>query len=289
MRTLSVLLALGILTLTRAPAAPAADPRYEVDYKPAVEYGTGAGAKLLLDIAVPKGADTPRPALVFIHGGGWAAGNRSIYTAQLKDAAARGYAAVSVSYRFAPKHVFPAQVEDCKCAVRWLRAHARMLNIDPKRIGAVGISAGGHLAMMLALMNKEDGLEGSGGWAEESSKVQAAVSFVGPTNFTVDFPPTTTQILKTWIGATRAEQPDLYKKASPLTYVDGTDAPLLLFQGTTDVLVPFDQAVQLAAALTKAKVKARVELLVGEGHGWGGKEMERTIRGMYEFLDGNLK
>lgn len=288
MHKLPVLVALFLLALAEARTA-AADPKFEIDYKAAVEYGTGAGEKLLLDVATPKGAEGPRPALVFIHGGGWAAGNRSAHVAQIKDAAARGYVAVTVSYRFAPKHVFPAQVEDVKCAVRWLRAHAKELNVNPDRIGAIGVSAGGHLAMMLALMNKEDGLEGAGGWADQSSKVQAAVSFVGPTNFTVDFPPTTTQILKTWIGGTKDEKPEMYKKASPLTYVDGKDAPVLLYQGTTDVLVPFDQAVQMADALTKAKVKARVELLVGEGHGWGGKEMERTIRGMFEFLDGQLK
>jgi len=137
---------------------------------------------LKLDLASPKGLDHAVPAIVVIHGGGWMAGKRQDMTSFAKEAAAHGYVAATISYRFAPKHRFPAQIEDSKCAVRYLRAHAKELNIDPKRIGAMGVSAGAHLAMMLGAMDSADAMEGDGGNPEQPSKVQAVVSFVGPVN-----------------------------------------------------------------------------------------------------------
>src|SRR3990172_7061145 len=123
----------------------------EVDYKPDVTYATVAGEDLKLDLATPKGLDHAVPAIVVIHGGGWMAGKRQDMTPIAKDAAAHGYVAAAVSYRFPPKHRFPAQIEDVKSSVRYLRAHAKELNIDPQRIGAMGISAGAHLSMMLGV------------------------------------------------------------------------------------------------------------------------------------------
>ncbi len=119
-----------------------AEEKAEVDYKPDVTYATVDGEALKMDIASPKGLDHPVPAIVVIHGGGWMAGKRQDMTGFAKQLAAHGYVAPTISYRFAPKHQFPAQIEDAKCAVRCLRAHAKELNIDPDRIGAVGLSAG---------------------------------------------------------------------------------------------------------------------------------------------------
>ncbi len=266
-----------------------------VQFEPDVQYGTGGGEPLLLNLARPTLDDAaqqaagPLPAVVCIHGGGWQGGNRSHFDELTRQLAARGYVAVTISYRLAPKHVFPAQIEDCKCAVRWLRAKANELGIDPQRIGAVGGSAGAHLAMMLAVMDPQDGLEGEGGWPDQPSKVQAAVSFVGPTNLVGDFPPVSTGILQTFLGGTMEEKLELYRRASPITYVNQGDAPLLLFAGTKDPLVPYDQAFQMTTALHEAGVAGRVELLIGAGHGWGGKEMERTLRATFEFLDEHLK
>lgn len=268
---------------------------YEVQFELDVQYGTGGGEPLLLNLARPKLDDAAReaagrlPAVVCIHGGGWQGGNRTHFDDLARQFAARGYVAVTISYRLAPKHVFPAQIEDCKCAVRWLRAKASELGIDPQRIGAVGGSAGAHLAMMLALMDAGDGLEGEGGWAEQPSKVQAAVSFVGPTNLVGSFPPVSTAILQTFLGGTMEEKLELYRRASPVTYVNAGDPPLLLFAGTKDPLVPYDQAFQMTTALHEAGVAGRVELLIGAGHGWGGKEMERTLKATFEFLDEQLK
>ncbi len=248
----------------------------EIEFRPDVEYGTGGDQKLTLHAALPKDDQSARPALVFIHGGGWAGGNKNDLKEAAREAAKKGYVAVSVGYRLAPKDPFPAQVEDVKCAVRWMRAHADELKLDPKRIGAIGFSAGAHLSMMLGVMDKDDGLEGEGGWQDQSSKVQAVVAYFGPTDFLGEYPPVSQDIVRQFIGGTKSEKTAEYKRASPITYVNAGDAPMLLFQGTSDILVPYEQAYFMAKALSDAKVPGRVELILGAGHGWGGPDLDHT-------------
>ncbi len=248
----------------------------EIDFRPDVEYGTGGDQKLTLHAALPKDDQSARPALVFIHGGGWAGGNKNDLKDAAREAATKGYVAVSVGYRLAPKDPFPAQVEDVKCAVRWMRAHADELKLDPQLIGAIGFSAGAHLSMMLGVMDKDDGLEGNGGWQDQSSKVQAVVAYFGPTDFMGEFPLVSQEIVRQFIGGTKSEKTAEYKRASPITYVNTGDAPMLLFQGTNDVLVPYEQAYFMSKALSDAKVPGRVELLLGAAHGWGGPDLLHT-------------
>jgi acetyl esterase/lipase len=244
---------------------------------------------LTLHLTRPKKLDAPAPVIVYIHGGGWRQGNKDAHLPQIREAAQRGYVSVSVGYRFAPKHPFPAQVEDVKCAVRWLRAHASELQLDPDRIGAIGYSAGAHLAMMLGTMDSSDGFEGEGGWPDQSSKVQAVVAYFGPTNFLSQYPSVAVPIIEQFLGGARQEKEEAYKQASPLTYVNEGDAPTLIFHGTKDILVPYEQAFEMAVALTKAKVPGRVELIVGAGHGWRDADLERTERLAMEFFDQYLK
>lgn len=279
---------------TVASAQPtSAQPPADVTWETNLTYGNAGDVELKLNLAKPAKHDEnakPIPAIVVIHGGGWAAGHRDHLNAVTWQAAQRGYLAITISYRFAPKHVFPAQIEDVKCAVRYLRANAKKLNIDADRIGATGVSAGAHLSMMLATLDKEDGMEGDGGHADHASKVQAAVSFVGPTELDADdLPQTSKNIVRGFIGGTPEEKSEAYKKASPITYVNKGDAPMLLFQGTVDPLIPNTQAYRMTEAMNKAGVKGRVELILGGGHGWGGKEMERTIDAMFKFFDEFLK
>ena len=208
----------------------------------------------------------------------------------MPDFVRHGYAAISPQYRFCPKETFPAQVQDVKAAVRWVKSHAKEYNIDPDRVGAVGFSAGGHLAMMLGLTGPADGLEGEGSAGGPDSRVKAVVNFFGPTDLAAsDIPEVSRPLVRDFLGGTAKEKPELAARASPLTYVTRDDAPVLTFQGTKDPLVPPTQATKLAEAMTAAGVPGRVELLVGAQHGWGGSELERTKAETFAFFDGYLK
>ncbi len=184
-------------------------PKVEVELLKDIVYGSGGGEKLKLDLASPKGLTAPAPAIVWIHGGGWQHGSKNEFENLIRQSALAGYVAVSIDYRLVPKHVFPAQIEDCKCAVRWLRAHADKLHVDPQRIGAVGSSAGAHLVMLLGTTTTEDGLEGTGGWADASSGVRAVVSFAGPTDLRIEFPPLSRKLVETFLGGTASDKPEV--------------------------------------------------------------------------------
>ncbi len=261
-------------------------------YEPDIQFGTGGDVKLSLDLARPEKLDKPTACIVFIHGGGWQAGNRKVHTGHILKVAERGFVAATIQYRLVPQATWPAQIEDVKCAIRYLRANAEKHQIDPNKIGAVGFSAGAHLAMLLGTMDPQDGLEGSGGHAGQSSKVKAVVAYFGPTDLSAEFPTKPFDIpalIQALLGGTAAERPDAYKAASPITYVDQGDAPTLIYQGTKDVLVPFSQAAAMADAMTKAGMPGRVELLIGAGHGWGEPEQSHTVEGTQAFFKEHLK
>jgi acetyl esterase/lipase len=280
------------LVLPAVPALTRAD-----DAKPAIRfhrnlvYGKGGDTDLKLDLATLKDGDGPFPAIVCIHGGGWRAGKRQDLARLTELLAGKGYVAVTVSYRLTAKAKFPAQIEDCKAAVRWLRANAKKYKVNADRIGAVGFSAGGHLVCMLGTTNKKDGLEGKGGNADQSSRVQAVVSFFGPTNFnTKDW---SEDIEKTFlipfVGTTYEDKPEVYKKISPINYVTKEAPPFLFFHGTKDSLVGLRHSKELAAKLEKAGVSAKVVEMKGDGHGWGGKKLTQTLDQTVAFFDKVLK
>lgn len=275
--------------VSSASALRAAD-KVEVEYKPGITYATVDTEQLQLDIAAPKGLDHPLPAVVVIHGGGWSGGKRQDMAPIAKQIAAHGYVAPTISYRLAPKHRFPAQIEDVKAAVRYLRAHAKELHIDPERIGAMGVSAGAHLSLLLGAMDSQDGLEGDGGNLDQPSKVQAVVSYVGPVNLVIDeYTPTQMGIITAFLGGPPKEKVEACRRASPITYINKGDAPMLCFFGTDDPLVQYDQAFQITTALDDADVPGRVELLLGASHGWIGLELTRTMDATMSFFDQHLK
>ena len=263
----------------------AAEPPPDVVFEPDITYGTVGGEDLKLNLARPKDAKGDLPCILVIHGGAWRAGDRAGHNDLTWKFAQRGYVSATIGYRFCPKYLFPAQVQDVKCAVRFLRANAGKYNIDVNRFGAVGFSAGAHLSMMLGVMDKADGLDDSGGWPDQSSKVQAVVSFFGPTDMRAEFPAASVPLLQGFLGGTPTEKPEAHRLASPVTYVTAGDAPMLLFQGTKDPLVPHQQAILMLEAMTKAGVPGRVELLAGASHGWGGAELNRTTLAMKAFFD----
>lgn len=280
---------LAVFSVHTAPAQDAATtPATIVGILPDIVYGTGDGVELKLDLARPITDKLVGPAgapcIVVIHGGAWRMGDKAGHHGEILRFADEGFVSATIQYRFAPRYKFPAQVEDVKCAIRFLRAHASDYGIDPDRIGAVGFSAGAHLSMMLATLDADE-FAGTGGWPDQSSKVQAAVSFYGPTLFTADdMPPRTEPLVLDFLGGTMDEVLEAYKNASPVTHVDAGDPPMLLFQGTDDPLVPFTQAFAMTSAMTQHGVPGRVELLVGAGHGWGGAERERSYEQTLEFF-----
>jgi acetyl esterase/lipase len=288
-------IALGIVCSVVLLALPGAAKgqavRREVRVENDVVFGKGGATELKLDLAMPKDGEGPFPAIVCIHGGGWIKGDRKQLQKSIEALAGRGYVAISPDYRLAPRDRFPAQIEDCKAAVRWLRANAGTYHIDTRRIGAVGFSAGAHLACLLGVTGKDDGLEGKGGNAEQSSAVQAVVSFFGPTDLTQPGwdKDVQTKNLVPLLGGTAADKPDAYRKASPMTYAGKNAPPFLFLHGTEDRVVPIKQSQDLAGKLRKAGVSARVVAVEGEGHGWRGEKLLTTISQMMDFFDETLK
>jgi acetyl esterase/lipase len=205
---------------------------------------------------------------VWVHGGAWLAGSKAGGPGPIL--AAEGYFVASIEYRLSGEATFPAQIEDCKCAIRYLRAHARKYNIDPNRIGAWGSSAGGHLVALLGTSGGVKGLEGKGGWQDQSSRVQAVCDWFGPTDFPKmggwhDAANSPEQRL---LGGSYTEKADLVRAANPITHVTPDDPPLLIMHGENDNTVPINQSELLHEALKKASVEVTFVRVKNAGHGF---------------------
>ncbi|MBY0525096.1 MAG: alpha/beta hydrolase [Gemmataceae bacterium] len=257
-----------------------------------IVYGRGGGSDLKLDLAMPKQGDGPFGAVVLIAGGAWQYyAWPGLMEGILELLATRGYVTIEPHYRVIPAGKFPAPVEDCKAAVRWLRANAGRYRIDPDRVAALGPSSGGHLASMLGLTEPADGFEGQGGHPEQSSKVQAVVDLYGIVDMT-DYPWRERKekgLLVPFLGATFAENPDLYRKASPVEYVRPGAPPFLIIHGDADITVPPGQSRRLAERLEAVKASVQLIIVPGAGHGWGPPRLAETIDQVSAFLAAHLK
>ncbi|MCX6025524.1 MAG: alpha/beta hydrolase [Chloroflexi bacterium] len=252
---------------------------------PDLTYCTGAEVQLKLDFyAPPEPPASPRPLVIFVHGGAWMRGDKAA-SGELLEAIEfihRGYAFASINYRLAPDYVFPAMIEDVKCTVRFFRANAAALGVDGERIGAYGSSAGGHLVSLLGTTDASAGFEGSGGWGEQSSRVQAVANLFGPTDFTA----LTGDHERMGLALAFPGGEDFLRRASPMTYVSPDDPPFLLLQGELDDVVPASQAVVFNQALGQAGVESTLVLVRNAGHGFSpvGSEISPTRAELTQIL-----
>lgn len=260
-----------------------------------VEYAVVDSISLKLDIYLPRNTPKPFPVIVWVHGGGWRGGSKENTTAAFM--AQRGYAVISINYRLSQQAIFPAQMYDCKAAIRWIRANASKYDFNPEKIGAWGSSAGGHLVALLGTAGDVDSLEGSvGEHLSYGSTVQAVCDWYGPSNLLTigDYPSSIDHNSSTspealLIGGALKENPDRARKASPISYVTRNDPPFLIMHGTLDMSVPYHQSVELDSALREAGAEVNFRTLVGAGHGGGEFTTTVTKDEVAAFFDRILK
>lgn len=236
-----------------------------------IEYGQAGGQSLLLDIYRPRQMQRKLPVIVWLYGGAWKMGSKSF--CPIAFMATQGVAIVSINYRLDRVAPFPAQIYDCKGAVRWLRAHADEYNLDPDHIGIFGASAGGHLAALLGTTAGNAKMEGDvGGNLKFSSRVQCVCAFYPPTdlNRLVSDPRQRVNPkndVARLIGGPVADNVPKANFASPIFYVNKDSAPFFLMHGGADTLVPPEQSEIFYAALKKAGVDSQLEIIPNKGHG----------------------
>lgn len=244
-----------------------------------------------LDLARPKGATGLLPALVFVHGGGWVDGDKSFFSAEIVQAATKGYVAVTINYRLTMP-VFPGNIEDVKCAVRWLRANAATYNIDKNRIGIMGASAGGNLAM-LAAYSDENQFK-SAQFGTESSRVKAVVNWYGVSNMTEQYKTLSAtkkaELAAAFGGAPGPTTQAKYDAASPVTYITADDPATQSCHGGADGFVkPAQTTTYLHPKLTSVGVANSFKIIDGYGHGFDGAGLTEARNLMFTHFNNLLK
>ena len=257
-----------------------------------IEYAKEGGKPILLDVFTREKSTESLPTVVYIHGGGWKSGSKE--NCPVTGLLFRGYVVVSINYRLSNEALFPAQIHDCKGAIRFLRAHAQEYNIDPKRIGVWGFSAGAHLAALLGTSGSVKELEGTvGGNLEQSSSVQCVAESSGPTDFLNLAPGQTPGIpsqlasIKALLGGPLAEKKALAIMANPITYITKDDPPFLIFHGLLDPGVPPAQSQLLYDALKAGGVDATLHMVPEGKHSLLMGKDAREINN--KFFDVHLK
>jgi acetyl esterase/lipase len=304
----------GLVMLMAALATPATKPATKPVLPPApagviIEQNVtylAPDREEKLDLYLPQVRDAASgvsPAVVIIHGGGWVGGDKAgsrefnIGTTLAKA----GYVCASINYTMDRAHLFPNNLHDCKNAVRFLRASADKYQINPARIGVIGGSAGGHLALMVAYTSGVAELEPSTPYPGVSSEVHCVVDMYGITNLMTrsntspDGTPTTRRANTALVRGTRDENPAGWNQGSPVFHVSPKSPPTLILHGTADTTVDRNQATELAARLKENGVEHELIMLDGIGHTfdlqtWNRKPLPRDLRPVViEFFDKHLK
>jgi len=264
---------------------------------PNIVYQIANAFELKLDVITTGPRSSPRPVVIFFHGGGWVQGSKDNHLLKLMPYLARGMDGVNVEYRLAKDAGAPAAVEDCRCALHWVVQHARDYGFDPTKIVVAGESAGGHLALMTGLLKPSDGFDyscempadqwaGHGGPADV--KVAAIVKFFGPTDF-ADFlqDSNASNFVIRWLGSLK--NLELATRLSPLAYVRKDSPPTITVHGDKDSIIPYEQATRLRQALDRAGVTNQLVTVHG-GHGpyaafpWTAQQNWDAYQDVFRFL-----
>ena len=288
---LALLLAssIGLLgTFANVSAEEAASVRRLVD----IQYAQAGDHRLLLDLYLPSQARAP--LVIWVHGGAWRSGSKKAMP--LKNLVDRGFAVASVDYRLSPVAKFPAQIHDCKAAIRFLRANANKYGYASERVGIAGSSAGGHLVALLGVTNGHKRLEGTiGEHLEQSSDVHAIVDYYGPTNFMTILPQSTPHglsvrvpALQLLLGSRPEENASLARLASPVEHVDDQDPPLLLIHGDQDPQVPINQSHELHGKYKAHQLTVQFEVVHGGAHGGKSFHDARRNQMVLQFFQKHL-
>ena len=289
---------------TKTPAAGQAEVKLPAGIKLErdISYIPNGDEAQRLDIYLPeKASEKPMPLVVHIHGGGWKGGSK--YPCSLAVMVNRGYVVASIEYRFSQKALFPAQIQDCQAAIRWLRTNAKTYNVDPEHVGVVGGSAGGHLSALVATAGGKDAFPKIGGNDDQSDQVQCVIDIFGPTNFATVMEQaendknvknifafnTPSDPYSSLIGVGLNQDKAKTDAVSPVTYVGEDNPPTLILHGTHDTLVPYAQSEEMAAALKAKGVPVWLQTLPGSGHGGGGFGKPQIHELMQNFFDKHLK
>jgi len=250
-----------------------------------VEYTRPEGKRVPMDIYRPAKAGL-RPAIIVIHGGGWMAGNRKEMSSVSAGLAERGFVVANIEYRLAPGSKWPAMIYDAQSAVRFIRTNAAKYNVDPKRIGALGASAGGHLALLLGMTDTMDPTAPK----TPSSKVSVVANFFGVSDFTKMLP--AWQILgEPVFGKKGVDLEPAMRAASPLTYLDKSDAPVFTFHGDKDWVVPIAQSKLLDQRLKSMGIEHVFRTIKGTGHqvDMTRQDVRETVEEMSRWLAKKLR
>lgn len=291
---------LGKLEPVAASTTPAAGSEYANDDIPQaanigsdkvlykdVPIGKGGDVTLKIDIVTPKEKpEKPLPVLVYIYGGGWNHGTKNDHTNKIAGYVDKGYIGVALEYRLTDKTTFPGQLEDCKLAIRYLRANGDKYFMDTDRIGVWGSSSGSHLAALLGTTGDVKELEGNGGWEGYSSRVQAVVDWYGAADFTTEFANNWSSVSKL-LGKNAFAVPDKAIAAMPGTYASKDDPPFLVMHGDKDQTIPYYDSVVFAQALKRAGVDLTFKIVKGAPHGFA--DFPDAAVMAWDFLDKKLK
>src|SRR5215831_16569123 len=272
----------------QVPGIPLRSPVHELETD--VVYAEVDGVPLRYDHYRPLGTTRPVPAVVFVHGGGWMRGDPSQAAGNALHLARRGIATIAISYRLAPAHRFPAPLDDVRRGLRWVRAHAEQLGIDPARIALLGVSAGAHLAVLAHLAWDVAPLAPDlpADLRDVSESVRAVIAHYGP----YDLARRRSDMVDALLGG-KVDDAEWTRLASPIAHAAGATAPMLLIHGTADQLVSWRESERMHAALQEAGKSSELLVLEGAPHAfqiqWRGEANQRANAAMDAFLDRHLR